>query len=155
MCSAHRYDEAIAQLQRLLEMAPLYVRAHARLAQAYVLKGMIAEAEAEAVRAGGADAQMSGVIGYVWARSGRTDEALRLIDRLKTEPEHADDIAQIYMGLGRIEDAFSWLRQAEQLPAYQRAYLRSLPAWDPVRGDPRFVALMDRWSAPDLSKKSP
>ena len=152
---AHRYDEAIAQLQRLLELAPLYVRAHARLAQAYVFKGMIPEAMVEAERAGGADAQQSEVIGYVWARSGRTNEALRLIDRLKTEPEHAGDIAQIYMGLGRIEDVFSWLRQTEQLPAYQRANLRSRPAWDPVRGDPRFVALMDRWSAPDLSKKSP
>ncbi|MEM1178234.1 MAG: winged helix-turn-helix domain-containing protein [Acidobacteriota bacterium] len=52
-------------------------------------------------------------------------------------------IAEAYAGLGRIEDALPWLETAVRKRGSWFLHLQKSPAFDVLRGDPRFQALID------------
>jgi len=70
----------------------------------------IAEAQRDASAAG---FRRQGLIGFLLARAGRTDEARRilepLLDRARRVEGHAFNVAIVYAGLGEKEQAFAWL----------------------------------------------
>jgi hypothetical protein len=49
-----------------------------------------------------------------------------------------------YLGLGDNEQAFAWLERAYQEHADFLQFIKVLPAFDPLRGDPRFADLLHR-----------
>jgi hypothetical protein len=55
--------------------------------------------------------------------------------------------------VGQSQQALWSLEGAARLEHYQRLHVRANPIWDPIRGDPRFAALVGQWSAPDLSRR--
>ncbi len=81
---AHRYDQAIEQLQKTIEMEPNIPLAHFHLAASYEQKGMYNEAIEEFRKAsdmlgGSTDASL----GHAYAVSGKRDEALKMLGELK------------------------------------------------------------------------
>jgi len=90
----------------------------------------------------------SGMLGYTYARAGRRADALKLLAELKTAAAEAYvspvSIGHVYIGLGDADQAFQWLAQAERDGDQGLATLRVEPAFDPIRSDPRFDALVER-----------
>ena len=63
-----------------------------------------------------------------------------LLERSKTEPISPFWIAVSYMGSNELDDMFEWLEKAYEQRDGNLLYLFAAP-FDPVRGDPRFIAL--------------
>jgi hypothetical protein len=75
------------------------------------------EAIAEAQRgASAAGFRRQGLIGFLLARAGRTDEARRilaaLLDRARRVEGNAFNVATVYAGLAENEQAIAWLGKA-------------------------------------------
>jgi adenylate cyclase len=83
---------------------------------------------------------------YVYAVTGRREEAMRLIEKLKQVPDGARIKGQLlafaYVGLGDLDAAFGWLGYAVSNKEFFISWLRGNPLYEPVRADPRYVALL-------------
>jgi tetratricopeptide (TPR) repeat protein len=152
---ARKPDEAIAQLQRTLDMDPNFAVAHSGLGNAYELKGQYERAIAEYQTAIALSGQISGQVtgriaslGHAYAMAGRKNEALQTLTRLKelarrqyVSPYHT---SLIYVGLGDKTDAFAWLEKAYNDHYWMMAFLKVDPRLDPLRSDMRFKDMLRR-----------
>lgn len=112
-----RCDEALAELAGLRSLRPPLLRAGDFAAQCYARKRMWPEAIAEAQRgASAAGFRRQGLVGFLLARAGRTDEARRilaaLLDRARRVEGNAFNVATVYAGLAENEQAIAWLGKA-------------------------------------------
>jgi adenylate cyclase len=147
---ARQYDSAIEHYRKTLETDPNFAPAQMRLGSAYVQKRMFEEAVAafqKAVGVAAAPWQMVS-LGYVYALSGKTDEARRLLAELRdlarqryVSPCH---VAGVHVGLGEHDQALQWLERAYEERDGILVYLKVEPRFDPLRDDPRFQDLMRR-----------
>jgi tetratricopeptide (TPR) repeat protein len=153
---ARRYDEAIAQVRKTLELEPRFAHAHCWLGKAYLQKGMSREGLAELQEVVSLPGGDSGLflpwLGYAYARSGKRTEAIRVIEVLKTRAQESfsspSEIAAVYCGLGEKDQALAWLERAyeERDPFLPDVMVE--PAFDPLRPDPRFQGLEHRMRLP-------
>jgi tetratricopeptide (TPR) repeat protein len=144
---AHRFDESIRQSRKTIDMDPNFAVAHYGLGQAYVQKHMYNEAMTEfqkAVELSGGDTTFISSLACANALSGRKDDALKLLSNVKNRSEHgvsnAPGIALVYTNLNQKDEAMSWVQKAFDERFNPSVFLR--PAFDPLRSDPRFQALM-------------
>jgi len=145
-----QHDSAIEHYRKILETDPNFALAHQRLGSAYVQKGMFEEAVAafqKAVGVAGVPWQMAS-LGYVYALSGKTDEARKVLAELRdlagqryVPPCH---IAGVYVGLGEHDQALQCLERAYEERDGILVYLKVEQRFDPLRDDPRFQDLMRR-----------
>ncbi len=152
---ARRYDEAIAQFKRTLVLNPNFASAHQALGRAYGSKGMYPEAIAEtraAIELNNRSAP-KGDLGLWLARSGKRDEAVKLLSELKQEAAGSYvqnySIAVIYIGLGNREEALNWLEKhmSEHSETANEYAVRS--ELDDLRSEPRFKAMLKRMNLPE------
>jgi tetratricopeptide (TPR) repeat protein len=152
---ASRNDEAMASLQKTLELGPNFWIAHLFLGRAYIRKGMYPEAIIELTKAresSGGHSQTIALIGYSLALSGNRAQALAVLDELKSlsakryVPPY--NIAMVYNGLGDKDEAFAWLGKAFEERDLQLTFIKVDPTWDSIRSDSRFAALMQRIGLP-------
>jgi hypothetical protein len=85
-------------------------------------------------------------LGYALAKAGRVEDALRIVDELKsTRPASSGyDVAVIYASLGDKERAFQWLDRSYEERSRGMVYLGVTPVMDGLRSDPRFEALVKK-----------
>ena len=57
-------------------------------------------------------------------------------------------IAYVHIGLGEAGHAFDWLQKAIEARDWQMGMLKVEPAFDGLRSDPRFAALVERVGLP-------
>jgi tetratricopeptide (TPR) repeat protein len=147
--NARRYDQAIEEIKKALEVVPTHTSAHEYLGYTYSMKGMYAEAIAEyreAIRIKHGDnpgAQC--YMGYALAMSGGRDEAQQILKGLldgKEEYVSPAELAILYAGLGNKEEAFAALDRAYDTHDLQLQFLKVEPHYDFLRSDPRFRDLM-------------
>jgi TolB-like protein/DNA-binding winged helix-turn-helix (wHTH) protein/Flp pilus assembly protein TadD len=146
LLQANRIDEAITQLQKTLELDPNYAPARARLGTAYASNQHYGEAVSELQKALSLDRNPNrlGLLGDVYARWGKRQEALntiRQLQRISNQSYVAPNlIAVIYSRLGEKNAAIAWLEKAnpENDPKI------SDPGFDSIRSDARFKALEAR-----------
>jgi serine/threonine protein kinase/tetratricopeptide (TPR) repeat protein len=123
-------------------------------AAAYEQARRVLEAEVEKTPE---DPRIRSSLGIVYAAQGRRDDAVRegeLACELLPRSEdgfyylpYVIDLAHIYTILGDNEAAFEQLEHLLANPSYTSApYLRMDPKWDPLRDDPRFEALLERFA---------
>ena len=90
----------------------------------------------------------TGILIRAYAHAGRRNDALLLLTELKRREEAgyipAGAFVNAYLGLGDNEQAFHWLEEAYQEKSNILQFLKSHPYFDPIRSDPRFVALIKR-----------
>jgi tetratricopeptide (TPR) repeat protein len=138
---ARRYDEAVEQFRQAMELEPDYGGPHVRLGDLYVLTGRFQEALDEyqtAESLGGQTVQAR--VAHVYGRTGRRDEALEILGRLKASGAPGFALALIYLGLGENDRAIESLAQATE-DRTMRLYDLNDPVWDPLLRDPRFQRL--------------
>jgi len=86
------------------------------------------------------------VLAGLYVRAGRRAEALKLLDEGRAMARHTyvkpSSMAQLFIGLGDLDEAFRWLDRAREEHNPTLATLRLETCWDPIRGDARFQALL-------------
>lgn len=142
------YPKAMAHCRKVISLDPAFPNAHADLGRLLLVVGKPLEAIAEletAQRLDGGPVNALGRLGYAYAAAGRPDDALRLIRRMEAQPSgQAMAISLVYIGLGDKDNALAWLERAVEERTPYLASVRVDPLFDPVRGDPRFNALLRR-----------
>jgi eukaryotic-like serine/threonine-protein kinase len=147
---ARRYDEGIAQLKKTLEMDPDFALAHYWLWYAYTESGKYSKALAEVEKLQSDPQPLFHLyaVAYVKAKSGNKKEANLLLSQLLQHPErqYVDPatVAYVYFALGETDQGFAWLEKGYSSTKSGLTTLKVGPMWDPVRADPRFVALARR-----------
>jgi TolB-like protein/DNA-binding winged helix-turn-helix (wHTH) protein/Tfp pilus assembly protein PilF len=148
-----RDDDAIAQLQKSLRVAGNVPITHFWLGRRYLDKKMNPEAINEfrtAVTLSRDQPFYVAWLGYACAVSGRTDEAGRILNQLTKSPARtyvpAYEVAALAAALGHKDQALQWLQRAcdDGSCSGSLGNVKSDPAFDIMRSDPRFVALLNR-----------
>jgi TolB-like protein len=140
-----QYDEALLLIQkvRTLDIPP--PNWHFLLAEIYAEKGSYANSIAEFSRAGSRP-QAMGHLGNVYARAGQVNDAMDVIPKLEETVRNEGigryEIALVYTGLGKKDEAFKWLEEAYKVHDEGLTYLKIDPCLDPLRSDPRFDDLL-------------
>jgi TolB-like protein/DNA-binding winged helix-turn-helix (wHTH) protein/Tfp pilus assembly protein PilF len=147
---ARRYDEAIEEARKGLTLDSNFFQAHQQLGWVFVQTRAYDSAIAEFRKAMdlGASSQVEADLAHAYAVSGQTAEARKILGELIERSTHAYispfDIAVVYAGLGDHEQAFAWLEKAYDEQARPMLGLKVNPRLDPLRSDPRFIALVRR-----------
>lgn len=146
---AGRQDEAEREMKALTEMNP-HPLAHEVLGDMYARRGMYKEAirEYQASQANGGD-PLWGALGYAYARSGYSQDALKMLAQLqaldKRSGNAAVDLAIVEIGLGNNNRALAWLEKAyDKHNDEGLLWLKVDPIFDPLNGEPRFQDLLRR-----------
>ena len=152
---ARRYDEAIAQLRKTLEIDPTFSLAHGALGEALQFKGDLPGAIAEYTKAQelGADPRIRVLMAAAKAQSGDKDAAVRMLAELEEASRNREipgaQRAVLYTSLGNRTEAIRCLEQSvADLDSQDVAWIKVYPTWDPLRGDPRFEALVQKVVGP-------
>lgn len=145
-----RHEEALARLRRLEGLQPPLLRSSAYAAQAFAGTGKWTEAvTALRSQAETGESRTLGLYGYLLARSGQRDSALRvgesLISRWRKGESLAFGVAAVYAGLREFDRTFEWLERAAEDGSALRGSLHVMsPVFEEVREDPRFRSLRPR-----------
>ena len=148
---ARRYDEAIEQLRGTVQMDPEFYWAHRFLGMALDLKGDTTGALAEFTKAFQLNDDPAGLgfIGHAQARMGHEKEARARLDQMNDAAKRRYvapyAFALIHLALGDKDQALDWLEKAAQergLTYFN--FIKVDPFLDPLRGDPRFEAVMQK-----------
>jgi len=152
---ARQYDRSIAQLRGTLDMDPTYEWAHLILGQAFEQKGQYNLALAElqkAVELSHNTPLMVSALAHAYALSGNQVEAQKLLAQLITasRKQYVSPyyIAVVYLGLRQNDVAMTWLDKAFADRSNGLVFAKVEPELDPLRSDPRFVALEHKLNFP-------
>lgn len=146
---AGRYDAAIAKWRDVQEMDPDFLRAHLIIG-AYTEKAMYAEAlnENEERRPKISAASYWSWCAYVQARARKRVQARQAVRELlrlnQNSPIDPMVIALPYAALEDRNQALAWLEKAYTQHSPELITLKVNPAFNSLRGDPRFQDLLDR-----------
>ena len=159
---ADRDDEAIEQLRRTIEMDPTFDLTHWFLGQAYEDKGQLAEAIAQYEKATqlNPDPAVLASLARAYALAGRKEEARKILANLTSESQKryipAYSLAVVHLSLGEKEEALRLLEKSyEDLAPFDTGVYGSLKIdrrLEPLRGDPRFQALVRKVTSGDVSE---
>ena len=152
-----RYDDAIKQARKTLELDPELVPGHEILGQTYEDEGKFDEAIAEYHKANEIEATPANfaMLAYAYAKTSRLAEARKILDKLTDLSAQryvgAYPLAIVHLALGEKEEA---LRLLEKSFAERDILLQGLfgsikmdKRLDPLRKDPRFQKLVERFDA--------
>lgn len=153
---ARRYDEAILQLRKVLEINANFALAHRMLGWCYTMKEMYGEAIAEHQEAialsNGGYAELAG-LAITLAKSGKRNEARKILEQLneRQKREYVDHatLAGAHFALGEKQEASSNLEKAYQEKSTGLAYIKVNPDYDDeFRSHPRFQELLRKVGLP-------
>ena len=147
---ARRYEQAGYHLSRAVEMNPEAEETYRVLGLSLAMQGDLVEAERvlrEAITLRGAGAYAIATLGYVLARCGDREGAIKQLRDLEQRAQagYVSPVAfaTLYIGLGDVETALNWTERAREERRGWVAYLRINPIFDPLRDSPRFQALVE------------
>jgi TolB-like protein len=153
---ARKYDRAIEQLHKVMEMEPNFVAAHSVLGSVYVQKCMYQEALQEYEKVlelskgvAVVETSIKVFMGMALAKWGRKTEAAQLLDEVMTAGgSSAYSLAGLYIALDEKDSAFESLHHAYEQRDLQLVSLKVDPTLEGLRNDPRFRKLISRVGLP-------
>jgi TolB-like protein/Tfp pilus assembly protein PilF len=152
---ARRYDQAIEQYQKTLEMDKNFYPARFRLGQAYLQTGSIEEAVKEfeqAVTLSERKARPLALLGHAYGLLGNRTAAERMLHELnelsKKRYVSSLEIARIYVALGGKDHAFDSFNKAIDEREGWLIWLKLEPSFDSLRSDTRYTELLRRMGLP-------
>ena len=148
---AREYEKSVFHYRMSLELDPRFDGTHTGLARSLEALGRFDEARKEyeeGRRLSGGIAGPSFGLAHLEAASGNEKEARRILAELMEARSKrvvsAWGIAVLHASLGDIDEAFRWLAIAVEERASGLLLLRVHPRLDPIRKDPRYLALVKR-----------
>lgn len=148
---AGRDDEALKVLQATAEMDQKFWLPHLFMSRVYLKKEMYDEAIVAATTAGElsrGNAEAAATIGYALARSGRIQQAQKVLKELETRAANqyvpSYDLAQVHNALGDKRKAIDLLEKGFHDREPLMTFLKVDSKWDNLRSEPRFIELMRR-----------
>jgi adenylate cyclase len=152
---ARRYDEAIAQLRKTLEIDPTLWVARFNLGETFQLKNDMATAISEYTKAQqlSDDLRARVPLAAAKAQSGDKEAAVQMLAELEELARHRNVRAYwrtvLYLSLGNRDEAIRLLEQGiADHEGLDIAWIKVDPLLDPLRGDPRFEALVQKVVGP-------
>jgi len=149
---AGQYTQAIEEFKRIIEMNHSYVLAHNELGLTYVELKMYDKALEEYQKViellGTRTPSIIADLGYLYAVTGRTNEAKKMLEELQglSEKMYVSPwgFAVIHMGLGQIDQAYEWLEKAYKERDHSMIVFKILSYFEDFRSMPRFKALLQK-----------
>jgi len=154
---ARQYDQALEQFQKVAEMFPGFAIDHERLAQLHAFMGRFDQAIAEDTKArllSGENEKSAlakeAILRHAWTTQGAPGYWKTLVELSQTgenPPEAYKSpfgTAILYAQLGDKARALNALEQAYEQRSLAMTEINIEPAFDPIRGEPRFKALLQR-----------
>jgi serine/threonine-protein kinase len=145
----HQYEHALAQFRKVLEMNPKYYLAHAMMGPVYAMKGDATKALESYTDARAADADskfVDSLEAMTLAMAGRRAEAKALLESvmLRAARDYISPVSIAYVcaAMGDKDAAFMHLDKAIGDRDPNVLGLKSNPAFDGLRGDERYKALL-------------
>jgi tetratricopeptide (TPR) repeat protein len=155
-------EEAKKTADRMVELDPDFAPAHWVMGLVNMVDGRYDTAIEEltqSVELSGGIPSTLAALAYANAKSGNTSQALELLEQLKSlgglpqrGPAPALQIAYVYEGLGRNEDALDWLDQAFEQRDPWLIHLNGFPRFESLREEERFNDLLRRLNLPESSE---
>ena len=149
LCTAGRFDEAIAEAHEALELDPNFRITRFFLGVAYIGKKMYPEALMEYQRGlaiDGHDEWSRAGLGRVYALMHDRANAQKIVRQLLQDSRGRNDLAiglaGIYAALDEKDQTLAWLDKAYQNREGGLMFLNTPLAFDTVRSDPRFTKLV-------------
>jgi TolB-like protein/Tfp pilus assembly protein PilF len=151
LMGARRYDEAITQLRKTLEIDPTFYLAHLYLGAILQLKGDVPGAIAEYTKAQQVSDDLAAPVQLATtkAQSGDKEAAKQMLTELEELSPHryvrSSWRALLYLSLGNHNEAIRWLEKSiADYEGRDITWIKVDPRLDPLRGDPRFEALLEK-----------
>lgn len=143
------YDHTIRHARSVLAGDPGLWLMYFWMGRAYDTTGQLPEAIAALEKWHNIPGRMQGrgfgSLGAAYARAGRREDAMRLLDDALTRSRHAyvspTSIGQIYAALGDRRHAMEWLEKGYEERDHSLVTLKTDPIYNPLRREDRFVAL--------------
>jgi tetratricopeptide (TPR) repeat protein len=152
---AGRYDEALEHARQVNGLDANFIVGRWALSQAYIQKGMYAEAielNEKALQTEPTNQVYLRFAGIAYAKAGRRQDAEKIIDRFReiarSQYVMSYHLALIYSALGDKEKALTELETALSERDYLLPRIQVEPFLDPLRDDPRFQELIARLRFP-------
>jgi len=155
---ARRYDDAVAQSRKALEMRPDYLQAHYLLGASQLANGRSREAVQAYEKASSfhQDNYSLASLAMAWGFAGEKRRAADLCDSLRQKAESSYVPAMCFavasVGLGDHDRVFEWMERAYGERDSQLLFVRASPAYDSLRSDPRFGRLLALLGMPPHSR---
>lgn len=149
-----RQDDAERELRIALRVDTGFVLGHLYLGRVLQAKGEFDSALTHYAAVGPLRTWIPTIAaeGYVYGQQGRRAAAEAVLARMdslsRTEYVTAYAVALVQAALGQRDSAFAWLDRAVQERTHWLVWLNRDLRWVPLRGDPRFQALVDRVGLP-------
>ncbi|HEX9119340.1 MAG TPA: tetratricopeptide repeat protein [Terriglobales bacterium] len=144
-----QYERALEQARQLVDLEPDHQVAYMVLGHVYLGMQRFEESVAalrHAVDISGEFPLMLGWLGLALGLGGHTAEARIVLERLRVIGSQRfalpTSFAWVHLGLGEVDEAFAWMERAVDRNDGWIPALKSYPFLDPLRGDPRFPALL-------------
>jgi len=140
-----RFDAAMAQFQKSLQIDPTKQYAYERMGAVLLWQGKndeAIEAFKKAAEFSNRHPEKLAWLGYAYATSGNTQDALAMLEEIKRNPRQQYvspfHVAMVYAGLGDKENALFWLERAYDDHDEWMVYLRIYPEFASLRDDRHF-----------------
>ncbi|MGD2123565.1 MAG: tetratricopeptide repeat protein, partial [Gemmatimonadota bacterium] len=151
LIGARQHKRAIEQLERALELDPTFPLAYWLLGAACLHDSRAEESVAafeKSVELSGNALWFRAHLAWALGQSGRLHEARTVLSDLKVRREEeyvrASLLAIVCVGSGELDEAMDWLERAYEERDMWMPTFQVDPLFDPLKADPRFVALMEK-----------
>jgi eukaryotic-like serine/threonine-protein kinase len=156
-----QHDQAVVQLLRTVELDPNYPMTHWILGLIYRVTGryeLAIAAGEKSVNMSGGSPLMRAALAHTYGKSGKTKEALQVLDELTELAKHKyvapHFFAGIHIGLGENDRAIEYLEKSWDEHCHWLIYLHLDPSMDALRSDPRFQDLVKRVGLPEPARSA-
>lgn len=143
------YDQALAAYTEMIAADPSFYKAYTTMGRIYLHKGMprrAIELLEKGLALAGEVPTIFGALGQAYGVSGDRTNARRMLERLtdiaSRRPVPSTSFAVIHLGLDEVDAALTWLERAVARHESSAAGLSNYPAYDSLRDEPRFHALL-------------
>ncbi len=148
---ARRFEEAIEQLRKTIEINPNFPFAYLWQAGAYSGIGDYDNALVSLLKSETLIKDMTysiGLLGWGYALADQNIKALKVLERMEklSENKYVSSLhkAFIYIGLDNKDKTFEYMEKAYFEREPWMIYIKTLPLFDSLHSDPRFIELVKK-----------